>query len=79
MPGVGVKIYNIFFKLLLRHKLQLLAAVAGGEDDATAFGVSCRSAFSTVSPQRTSTSTPTPTFSSANWMVWMGWLASLTS
>ncbi|EAY76860.1 hypothetical protein OsI_04819 [Oryza sativa Indica Group] len=47
MPGVGVKIYSVFFKLLLRHKLQSLAAAAaaaaaGGEDDAAAFGVSCR-------------------------------------
>ncbi|KAL5221803.1 hypothetical protein ABZP36_026516 [Zizania latifolia] len=42
MPGVGVKIYSVFFKLLLRHKLQSLAAAAGGEADAAAFGVSCR-------------------------------------
>uniref|UniRef100_A0A0D9V955 Alpha/beta hydrolase fold-3 domain-containing protein n=1 Tax=Leersia perrieri TaxID=77586 RepID=A0A0D9V955_9ORYZ len=49
MPGVGVKIYSVFFKLLLRHKLQSLAAAAaaaaGGESgggDAAAFGVSCR-------------------------------------
>lgn len=41
MPGVGVKIYSVFFKFLLRHKLQSLAAAAaaaaaGGEDDAAA-------------------------------------------
>jgi acetyl esterase/lipase len=39
MPSVGVKIYSVFFKLLLRHRLQSLASAA---DPDAAFGVSCR-------------------------------------
>ncbi|RCV28620.1 hypothetical protein SETIT_5G418000v2 [Setaria italica] len=45
MPSVGVKIYSVFFKLWLRHRLQSLAAAAGAADPdpaAAAFGVSCR-------------------------------------
>ncbi|KAK1668989.1 hypothetical protein QYE76_057148 [Lolium multiflorum] len=38
MPSVGVKIYSVFFKLLLRHRLQSLAAAPSPD----AFGVSCR-------------------------------------
>ncbi|XP_006646577.2 probable carboxylesterase 16 [Oryza brachyantha] len=61
MPGVGVKIYSVFFKLLLRHKLQSLAAAGGGEAaaaDAVAFGVSCRSDEATAPSN--------PTFSAAD-------------
>uniref|UniRef100_A0A804UHR4 Alpha/beta hydrolase fold-3 domain-containing protein n=1 Tax=Zea mays TaxID=4577 RepID=A0A804UHR4_MAIZE len=55
MPSVGVKIYSVFFKLLLRHRLQSLAS-AGGLDNA-AFGVSCR-------PDE-ATAPPNPAFSAA--------------
>ncbi|ONM05193.1 putative carboxylesterase 11 [Zea mays] len=55
MPSVGVKIYIVFFKLLLRHRLQSLAS-AGGLDN-VAFGVSCR-------PDE-ATAPPNPAFSSA--------------
>lgn len=41
MPSVGVKIYSVFFKLWLRHRLQSLAA-ADTDPAAAAFGVSCR-------------------------------------
>lgn len=41
MPSVGVKIYSVFFKLLLRHRLQSLAA-APSPPSPDAFGVSCR-------------------------------------
>lgn len=41
MPSVGVKIYSVFFKLWLRHRLQSLAA-ADPDPAAAAFGVSCR-------------------------------------
>lgn len=47
MPSIGVKIYSVFFKLWLRHRLQSLASAAAGADPdpaaaAAAFGVSCR-------------------------------------
>ena len=41
MPSVGVKIYSVFFKLFLRHRLQSLAN-APLDPDVAAFGVSCR-------------------------------------
>ncbi|KAI5007094.1 hypothetical protein ZWY2020_047042 [Hordeum vulgare] len=42
MPSVGVKIYSVFFKLLLRHRLQSLANAADGDGGGGDFGVSCR-------------------------------------
>ncbi|CAD6228658.1 unnamed protein product [Miscanthus lutarioriparius] len=51
MPSVGVKIYSVFFKLFLRHRLQsLAAAAAAGDLDNAAFGVSCRPDEATAPP-----------------------------
>jgi acetyl esterase/lipase len=55
MPSVGVKIYSVFFKLFLRHRLQSLASAA---DPDAAFGVSCR-------PDE-ATAPANPTFSAAD-------------
>lgn len=40
MPTVGVKIYGVFFKLFLCHRLQSLAAAGDLDAAAAAFGVS---------------------------------------
>ncbi|MQM19291.1 hypothetical protein Taro_052292 [Colocasia esculenta] len=44
MPGVAVKLYSVFFKLLLKHRLQSWIQVPDGSPAAAAnpFGVSCR-------------------------------------
>ncbi|KAE8799169.1 putative carboxylesterase 16 [Hordeum vulgare] len=45
MPSVGMKIYAVFFKLLLRHRLQSLANAANAADSEGGggdFEVSCR-------------------------------------
>ncbi|KAG6507568.1 probable carboxylesterase 16 [Zingiber officinale] len=51
MPSVSVKLYSVFFKLLLRHKLQSLlhqAQAQAAAEDPTQFGITCRPDESTA-------------------------------
>ncbi|XP_078432931.1 putative carboxylesterase 16 [Wolffia australiana] len=56
MPTVAVKLYSVFFKLLLKHRLQTWTQILNEEP--SSFGVSCRSDESVAAPN--------PTFSSSD-------------
>ncbi|CAE6100993.1 unnamed protein product [Arabidopsis arenosa] len=43
MPGVAVKLYSVFFKLLLKHRLQNLISISAADGLSDSFGVSTRS------------------------------------
>jgi hypothetical protein len=50
MPSVGVKLYSVFFKFLLKHRLQNRIQSSGDESSSDPFGVTTRPEESVAAP-----------------------------